>query len=109
MTDELRTDIALNENWNVSKDGTEDLKTVTGKDRIAQSVALNVRSEVRNIVGSQVTGTTINELEQAIRNGFRKDDDVENITRISIDKVDKQNNTVEWSAQVDGENVHGIT
>jgi len=78
-------------------DSTDDLKTVSGEALTEQSVVIDVRQEVRPLLGGNVE-TDIDIIEAAIRRGLQNNEYVERVYSVSVETIDKQDGTVTFNA-----------
>jgi hypothetical protein len=87
-------DLDIDQNKDIHTDDTNDLAIVRGKARINQSVSISVMDETQDFVGSNLTGTQVALLENAIEDALAADNDVETVTDVSITEFNRDTNTV---------------
>lgn len=82
-------DLALNENFSVFLDDTNDLATVDGQDQFEQSVAVHLTDLLhKNVLpGMDNDGTTKNKIRLQVSRVARRHDRIEEVSSVKIDDL----------------------
>jgi hypothetical protein len=91
------TDLDLDESFDIHLDSGNDLALTTGAEQIEQSVAIDVRDELQNFVGSKVTADNAAILSERVRQAINDDPQLVDTKRVSFDEYDKRTNTASFT------------
>lgn len=87
-------DLAVDSNFDVFVDDTGDLATVSGKDQLQQSVALDIADVTDIFVGESLTAANLGIIEERIKRSLNRDEQVGRIVSVTVDEYNRDTNTV---------------
>lgn len=90
--------LAIDENGQVYVDDGKSLAETSGVEKVKQSVAISARKALRPLVGESVTGEQLERAAEAVRRELNRDEQLDDVLRVSIDTVDLQRGTVTITA-----------
>lgn len=99
-TIETPVDLDVNQQKDIHLDSANDLATTSGVAQIQQSVGLDVLSVTDDFLGGPLTGETVGKLEENIRDSLATDEQVLDVTNVSITEFNQDLNTVEADIRV---------
>jgi hypothetical protein len=91
------TDLDLNEDFDIHLDSGGDLALTSGIAQIEQSVAIDVRDELQNFIGSNVTADDAAMLREKVRQAINDDPQLVDAQRVSFDTFDQRTNTASFT------------
>lgn len=105
---ETYEDLALDTDRQVHVDGEGDLSIVGGIDNIAQSIAIHAGRVLRPLVGDPVTGERFERIRSELERVIKNDVQIDDVTSVGIDTIDKQDNSVKISIKTSLDNDYTI-
>lgn len=91
--DNLR-DLRINEDREVEVGADGDLRQTSGIDTVEQSVAIHAGEVLRPLIGEPLTDQTYADIEAEVATILRRDPQIENVDKVSIQTVNKSSGTV---------------
>jgi len=87
-------DIALNNERDVYTNGANDLALVDGFEQLNQHIMLYADTAIRQFVSSRVTGRTIGQLEESVREALASSPRVSSVSSVSVTEYNHETNAV---------------
>jgi hypothetical protein len=91
---EYPVDLLLTEELDIRLDASNDLATISGKQQLEQSVALDVLDETQNFVGGRLTGENIGLLEERMRESLSADEQVADVQTVNIIEYNQESGQI---------------
>jgi len=100
-------DLKLGKDRYISVGADGDLETTSGVETVEQSVAIRVSPAVKELVGEDIDGESLTDLEAQIERAMGRDEQIESVNRVDVIEVNRSTNTV--VVDVFGELNNGFT
>lgn len=103
------TDVALDDDRQISLGHTGDLDTVSGIDDVEQSVGINAGRVVRPLIGEPLDDTTFARIEARLEEIIADDPQIEGVNSVDITEVNTSAGTVNVRIRSEINNEYEIT
>lgn len=93
-------DLRLNGDRQIELGADGDLRITNPIETVEQSVMIHVGDAVRQLVGEPLTAQSYTDAESRIRQAIERDTQIDDIRRVEVTRVNKQNGTVDVDVYV---------